>query len=643
MPPEEEAEVAATIEQQRQSAAPQSLYLPFFSLAGRDTTEVFFVSTITDPIAIDLVAISPAGDQVYLGRETLPPSRHLSVDLRAALAAAGGTFQVGHLRLDFVAPAGGMQAWAVVRSGRQTFEVPSLGPDKVAGTELFSFWDPANVGSKSKLKGQYFVANTTQQEVTYTLTQRRGKRIVVEQTMTLGPLQSRAHLLSGFGAGRPGWLQLSHDGPSGALLGAGVISAGERLAYLPLATPGGLAAGPYFEVLRVPGDQLGGRVDRGASTDPALTSLTLFNTGDVAQRVTIDRLAQSTGAPQGTRTLILGAKEVATFDIQKLFGRRAARNVRLRVRGTSPSLLVDGAVVTARGEVLALSVHPSSTAHQSGTYPIPDLDRFAVRTTLVNLGDEESEILAQYFWDGGTYSVPPQKVPAGGTLVLEPAKLATQGEADFMHRRLDPSGKNLMLKWIVRRGSRQLLGRTEAQRLGDVDGFGFNCGACCWQTPHNRILPFEVELGLGEYPPFEAITWYSTCSGEIGPWTASPFSSNVPAPFSWDFSNLSVSAGAEATIQFQTRDLRISLGCVSTFVSPVALGKGKACDKVHNPNGYDKNRTCETQTSNCTTCKSCCTAIHDARVCKNGSVAERELAGTEKQLCDTQCEIDHCT
>ncbi len=635
MDPKEVEEVAAIIRQQRQEAAPQSLFLPYFSLAGRDTTEVFFVSTITDPIVIDLVATSPAGKQVHLGRETLQPSRHLALDLRTALAEAGGTFPTGNLRLDFVAPAGAMQAWAVVKSGRQTFEVPSVGPGKVAGTELLTYWDPAAVGPRRNLRVQYFVTNTTDQEVTYTLTQRRGRRVVGEQTATLGPLQSRAHVL---GAGRPGWLRLSHDGPSGALLGAGVVSAAERLAYLPLAMPSGLAPGPRFEVLRVP-EEAGAR---GGKAAPARTSLTLFNTGDAPQRIEIDRLTR-TGAPRGTRPLTLAAKEVVSVDVEKLFGRSAAPGGRLRVRGSAPSLLVDGAVVTADGEVLALSVHPASTAHQSGTYPIPDPDRFAVRTTLINLGDEEAEILAQYFWEGGTYAVAAQKVPAGGTLVIEPAALAARGEVDMMDRKLDPQGKNLMLKWIVRRGPGKLIARTEARPLGGADGFGFNCGGCCWQIPHNGILPGEVELGLGESPSFEAMTWYDTCSGTIGPWSADPWSSNIPTPFSWDYFNLSVSSAAEATIDFGSEEYKLGPGCAESYVPRVGSGRGKACDKIHNPTGYDRNETCVEQTSNCTSCNNCCMALHDARVCKNGSVAERDLARSERTACETQCLIDLCS
>src|SRR6185295_11091661 len=156
-------EVAEIVARQRQSAILQSLLIPFFSLEGRDETELFCVSVITDPILIDLFAISPAGEQVYLGRETLLPSRNLSLDLRSALASAGGAFLSGNLRLDFVAPPGPLQAWAVVRSGRQSFEVPWLNKKKVAGNELLSYWDAAAVGPRPKVRVEYHVTNTTDQ------------------------------------------------------------------------------------------------------------------------------------------------------------------------------------------------------------------------------------------------------------------------------------------------------------------------------------------------------------------------------------------------------------------------------------------------------------------------------------------------
>jgi len=617
--------VASVIQQQRQAATARTHFIPFYSLQDGDDTELFFVSKMTDPLSIDVFVTSSGGERLYLGRETLPPSRNLSISLRDRLTAAGPAFGTGSLRFDFVGDAGALQAWAIVRSGRQSFEVPFIPADKIAVHELISYWDTDQAGPRPKLRVEYHLTNTTIEPVPYTLALSRGARNTRIVTGTLAPLETQVQVVSDGETTHRGWLRLTHSGPAGAVIGAGILSGDERLVYLPLVTRDSTQKGPGFEILRVPE----------AAATPARTQLTLFNSSDADEIVEIEALSQTTGAVSGRDQVKLGAWEVLAYDATKLVQTSPMTGVRLRVRGSSAALMVDGVVVTPAGDVLDLSTHAASSAHKSGTYPIPDLDRYSVRTTIINVGTGDSEIAAQYFWDGGTYSVPLFRIAAGATAVLDPAQIAEDARLDTLHRTLDPGGKHMSLKWGVRSGSKQLIGRTEARLRTRTDGFGFNCGGCCWSIPGAAIVPNEIEFGLGESPSFVSVVYYDTCSGRLGPWSVGG-TSYVPSPFSWNFSNISTSDGADDDIGFETNEEQTSFLCIVTSEPVGASGRAKTCDKIYNFNGYDKDRPCVEQTTTCGSCLLCCNSLFNAAVCKG---ADRDAAVGERNACYGTCAI----
>ena len=622
------SDLSSTIAQQRNAAIPRTQFIPFYSIAENDETELFFVSKITDPLAVDVFLTNPAGERVYLGREVVPPSRNVSINLRARLGANGQTFESGNIRLDFIGDGGALQSWAVVRSGRQSFEVPFVPSDKVAVNDLFSYWDVSFARPGPKSHVEYRVTNTTSAAVSYTLTVSSGIRVSHLESAVVGPLQTRIHAVSDGETTRTGWLKLTHAGPAGALIGGGLVAAAERIAYLPVFTIEAMNRGPRFEVLRIPAPT--GRNAR--------TRLTLFNPSADPHAVTLEGVTEAAGTVAATHPLTLEPWEVASVDVGRLFG-PVANLSRVRIRGGRASLMVDGVVIAETGESLDLSIHAALSAHKSGTYPIPDLDRYTVRTTLLNLGKEESEITAQYFWDGGTYAVPLFRVPPGSSVVLDPLVLALDAKPDILKRTLDGAGKHLALKWSVQSGSRELIGRTEARLRGAEDGFGFNCGGCCFSIPRGAIEPAEVDFAAGESPAFESVVYYDTCSGTVGPYGTGGTWTSVPAPFSWNFMTISATDGAEADIEFSGTANQVDYGCLETREGVGASGRAKTCDKTLNPLGYKTNKPCVEQTTTCGTCRICCHALYNTAICKGASPAiqEREL-----EDCLFRCENERC-
>lgn len=643
--------VQAIIAQQRAEARPRMLLVPAFSLASEDRSELFLVSKIVDPLPIDIFATNAAGERVYLGNHVLPPSRGLTFDLRQLLGEAAGRFPTGWLRLDYAGDTQTLQAWSVIRSGQQTYEVPFIAPEKLARNEYYSFWDVALPGPGRGTRAEFTVMNEGTVPVTVTATFSRGTHAARVESFELAPQGSRTFdATAGEGLQR-GWLRLTHDGPAGSIVAAGAYRNTHLLAYIPVVPATDTQRGPKFEILRMPADRAG--------RTGTYTAITLFNAADEPQSATVDAVRAANGVRVSSTSVRLAPREVTTLDLRALTaggasmvelpdgprrqqGIRVADGLRLRITGTHPGLMVDGIAKARSGEMLDMSVHAFTSAHKSGTYPIPDLSTHDVRTTIVNLSDEPSKIVAQYFWDGGTYAVPMFEVPPLGTVTLEPKKLAAAGTLDEAGRALDARGANLALKWLVRSGSHELLGRTESIVAGQSDGFGFNCGGCCYVDPYAAFNPFdEMEVGLGESPSWEPWVYFQTCSGTVGPYPPMGIAAyDVPWPFSWNFSTLTTSDGGDENIWWESDEEGVQLvGCTIVTRRIGRWGRGKACDKVHNPSGYNPAVQCASQTTSCGACYTCCANLYSLAICKG---ANQQLAQSEKNACDGNCLTDRC-
>lgn len=615
------------VEWQRQHAVPRTMYIPYYSLAGDDETELYMVLKILDPLVVNVTAIA-RDEQIIVGEFVVPPSRGLSLNLREAIGEVEHASGPGVLRLDYVGNPGTLQAWAVVTSAGQTFEVPFATSQNIDVPERIAFWDMALVGSGHRRRVEYSFTNAAATPTGVAIEfggTGQSRRV---ESFTLPPFGSRTIAATEGATTQRGWVRLT---TAGSVVAAGIYRDGvAALSYSQFVPRSDAARGPRFEVIRLP-------VDRHGRADGA--TISLCSTGTSAQSVVVEVLRASDSTVVGSRHVRLDAEQVRAVDLKDLAGGSLRRGLRIRVAGENASFLVDGASRTASGEVLDMSVHAVSSAHRSGTYPIPNLRDHDVTTTIINLSDEPSVIAAQYFWNGGTFAVPLFTVPGHGAYELNPKGLAAAGVKDLAGRTLDVDGRALALKWSVWRGSQQLIGRTETRPGGTSDGFGFNCGGCCWQIPEVFIEPEEVELGIGDAPLFQAVMYEQTCSGRLGPWASGVETASVPWPFSWDFVELTTSAGADEYISFSTVAEQIDQMCLYSKVDLFALGKGLACKKVFNPDGYDKNRTCSEQTTTCEKCYKCCDDLYKMKVCQGHN---KELALSELNACKGVCDIDRC-
>jgi hypothetical protein len=612
-------------------AQPVDKFCPFYSARGGAATELFLLNATSEPLEVDLFASAETGQELPLGRYLIEGSRHLFLSL-ASLLPDDPSMLEGSLRASFLGDDQSLSAWAVLRDGRQSFEVPFVAPSKVNTRTLTSFWDASLAGPGAPPEVVFHLLNRTAAAVPFTVTFANGARPPHRLAGTAQPGERRRVEVPRSLQAR-GWARIEHEGEPGSLIGVGTMARGELLKALELVTPGATYKGPRYEAIRVPRDE--------RSLVPP-TRLALLNTGTQAQVVAIELLDQRSGALLRQRSVTLEPWTVRSEEVESSGGADLAASsgdTRLRVRAQTPAILVQGTSTLSAGEVVDLAFFPAEYGHGSGTYPVPDPQRYEVAVSIVNLGEEAATLVGQLYWAGGTSSVGPVQVPARSAHRFALSELVAESEPDLLGRRPDPLHPQGVFKWIVQRGSHELIGRTEVRRRDGRDGFGFNCFGCCWSLPSGSIVPPEVSLAPGDLVDFQASVTFSTCSGTMGPFGTTFFASTVPSPFSWDGSTVGTSGGADEDIEFEGVEEEIKVNCAVQEKFIFGIGRAKACQKLHNPNNYPENEGCVHNTDSCAECNACCQALKAQKLCKkkNPLIVEGDYQG-----CLGQCATDLC-
>jgi hypothetical protein len=357
--------------------------------------------------------------------------------------------------------------------------------------------------------------------------------------------------------------------------------------------------------------------------------VSVFNPGDKRQRVRAELLEQATGALLATDSVNLAAWQVVSIDVARLASRSGSTHgyLRLRVRGELPELMV--------GSLEYASFFSALDAHRMGTYPLAPPDRYDVSTSIVNLGDKETEVLFQGFWSGGTYSYGPVKIPAGGAKVLHIDELVSS-PPDLFERMFDPRHPNGLIKWVARGETVSLIGRTEARLRDGYDGFGFSCFGCCYQSPFGgATIPGTADFYPGETPLFQNIYYLDTCTGVMGPFYP-PMTVNsrtVPSPFTWDGNRVGATDAAKATLSFSGYEEKVKVPQCITLQVPVGGGGwGNTCKVLLL--GRDPNKKCSLQTTTCGSCLGCCQGIYNYNRCNGKSI---DVATSELNACKGEC------
>jgi hypothetical protein len=630
----EEMEVLRS--ERRVNARPLSLVAAYYSVEGKDDTEVILLNTFSDPMTADLSAIDARGEARPLGSFTVEPTRHLALSVRELLAGAPATFATGSLRLSFVGDFEMLQAWAVLRGKAGATELPFKGIGKELAQAMLSFWDAGAVrAGRAAPRYDLFNGGADPLTVQVELLQGTGpgrprtvrRRLRPGSRLTVLPLGVAPDLVAGA-------VRITHDGDPGALAISGLLVGDAFRAVLPVAPPGDPVRPSEFHAVGLP---LAAGLDRGS----ARPVVVLRNPGEVEQRVAVTVLDQATGAELQTRERRLRGGEVQALDLTSAAA--AAAPTRLRIRGER-GLQVAGFVEQATGGATDIAFFSRSEAHKSGSYPLLPLAEAEVGTTLVNLGREPARVLAQIFWRTGAWSLPPIDIPPGASYRLDPEALAAEGAADILGRTLDPAYEQGFLQWVST-GGHELIARTEARAKDSADAIGFSCFGCCARNSTGSIMPGTVNFSIGQTPFFQACETITTCNSVLGPYPALITQLTYAAPFSWDGVRIGASGAAFQNVRFDGIGEKIYNLQTCDVEEKGIFGRGDAdtCQKTHNPRNFDAGRTCTSQTFTCTDCYTCCSNVYEQEVCRcGGTVLCRQARDPERRACDGHCLTDRC-
>jgi len=447
-----------------------------------------------DPQLSRISRLSAAGEVLPLGRYSVEPSRHLALVLRDLVRPAGRHFFQGSLRLSFLGDTGTLQAWVVVRRGRQAIEISCQAPSEVAGSELTAFWDSSGLPGRPAV----YLLNAGNRNVRYNMASGGQPGSVLVST-TIAP--GERHRITPPTAETRGWVRVRHDGDPGSLIATAMVEGPKHLSGAGL-VHGTVEVATEFEVVRVP-------LDRGQADGSAQAVVTLFNASTELNRATVTVVSAVTGQTLDEVTRSLKPREVLSLRLSPprlahSLDRPTVEEARVRVSAQAPGLLVAGRSVLAAGETIDHSFFPAGDAHAAGSYPVLPLEEFDVDLTLANLDPEDSQVVAQFFWDGGAYAFGPVTIPGGTSYRLSVADVVQRADPDVLGRTLPGQLPGGFLKWKVMSGSRRLLGRTEARYRDSSDAFGFNCFGCCYEVPFGTIVPDFVDFEPGQSPLFEA-------------------------------------------------------------------------------------------------------------------------------------------
>jgi hypothetical protein len=429
-------------------------FAPFYSIEGLRDTRLFLLNSIADPIVVDVVARSE-GRELPLGSYAIEPQRHLELSLRERLAGFEDEFRTGNLRLSLIGDADTLQAWAVIAEpDGQTFELPLLAPEESSSRELVGFWDAGPLGVTEPTPVTFHFLNTSSHELSLSLTCGETGRDG-SATLLLSPGEAvLVHSLGPPAFGRRGWLKVIHDGEPGDVVGVGIVGGRTLIGAIHLIPRGEAEASKRHESLPLPIR----RTEEAPGAEGSRGWLTLLSVGTSGQEVVLEALDTASGASIARSSIRVEPWDVTTVPLARLIPLGAdSGQARLRVQASAPGLLVRGSQIAPPGLAADLSFFSAYHAHGNGTYPLPDLERYQTVTPIVNLGEEPAEIVAQVYWDGGTFALGPIMIPAGASHVIDLEPLAETAAPDLLGRKLDPNRPPAVLKWTVMSGSSELL------------------------------------------------------------------------------------------------------------------------------------------------------------------------------------------
>ncbi|MFP3940810.1 MAG: hypothetical protein ACLF0P_10925 [Thermoanaerobaculia bacterium] len=590
----------------------QVLIAPYYSVAGVQEARLILVSRFAEPIDYEVRALARSGLAYSLGGGSLAPREVEVLDLRDSLSGAGDSFEEGSLEVRYFGDADMTQAWVLQAGATGSLEMPLTNATPGGAREWRSFWDASEHVEKAALRPRFAFHNSESSPVLLTLSWQDsdGDRVVTRRG--LGPYQSALVGPPGVGANwKSGTLLARHDGEAGQVaVNAFLADLGEPVASLPMASPSDLHESREFEGLGFPRHE----VIRG------LLSIHDTRHSGAPRSIRASLVQRTTGHLVGMQDVSLLPGAVRTLDLEAVLpedSEFALADLRLRVSSEEADLLVSTVAVLSDGTLVDSALIPSAKVHASGTYPVPSPETHGVSTTFLNLGDDTAQLFAHFVSDRGEFALEPIEIAPGALHRLDFEELVAEERIDRLGRRLDPEFEWGFFQWFSRRGSKELLARTEFRPEGSSDTVGFNCFGCCAEFPTGAIIPESVAFDVGQVPPFEAVEYVDTCAGQMGPYYAFPEELNYSAPLSWDGQTVATTDYTNQSVSFQSSGFYETIRCDSA--KRTFFGGGDAtsdrCLAQHHPE-FDPSKSCADQVPNCDSCYECCDKQKEVGECR---------------------------
>lgn len=631
----EEKNAAALRVEKRQAqrmanAQPTRLVSSHYSIAGGDETTLYLLNKVSEPIEVEVEALSGEGVPLSLGRYVLEPTQHTALSLSQLLGVTR-SYRTGSLRVDFMGDAKMVQAWAVLRRGQNVVELP-LQASADQGWQRISFWDTRMLDKN--VVPHYFVINSSEFPVNYEVHLGQDDDGIYEQRGTLLPGAREAIIPTEFDTTlRHGWFWLELEGPEpGAVTAVGLLQASRK----PIAVAS-RAAGPrqqstYLSRLELAPSVLANSFSQFASLaiplrtsqrGEARTLLSLFNGAEQSAIADVVLVDFDSGEELVRRQVTLAPNEVSSMNLNELAADTLAElpeEGRVYVEADTV-LRLWSASELPNGNVLEVPFFGLTEAHQSGSYPLPDLDNFHTVSTLVNVGDEPTTILGQVSWDNGTYALKPLDIPAGEARHIDFTDLVLAQTPDIVGRKIEPDFRQGFFQWTAR-GSHQVIGRTDVRPINGTDRFGFNCGSCCQEESFGDILPGSIMINFNSSSTFDGVEYVGTCTSILGPYSISGYNSlSYSSPVTWNGHSLSVSDLTDQRPAFTAWGDSVFDDGWECTQGNVLFGdddrvQADPCQEQHNPPPFDPARSCGDQNSSCSSCKNCCEKQKDVGDCR---------------------------
>ena len=629
-------------------ASEQTFVAPLPSLHDDTGFRLILNSRFAEPVLVSVQVSAASGVSLVVANEELQPRRTLEIDLLQATQLAGGGFTPTSATVSFFGDKEMIQAWVLLVDGQDHLEVPLQHRASETAWSWTSFWDARLVEESRDARPEVTFVNSGSTTANLTLQWKVATGRANSEEVTLAPFATYRWEPSREASPSHGFLRAQHDGSPGQVLAGGYLRGERLLVGLPVLGSAAILESKVYDSPILP-------LAHSGENRPVLS---LFQPGREFRepaRVEVEIFDSHSGDRRGWVERWLLPEEIQSLDLQLLFPELFSspkRPMWLHIASEGGPLLAYGVSFSPSGIPADIPLVSRQKVHESGTYPVPNLEANRVATTLLNVGGTAAEVFAHLMWDDKEYTLEPIRIPAGTAHVIDFQEMVGRAEPDLQGRKFEPGASPVYLQWLSRRGSSELLARTEIQPLDSEDSYGFNCFGCCEEWPSGGIEPGFAVFGIGGSADFVPVEFVETCTGStMGPYTAYPKSTSYVSPLGWNYSQVWANSGTNQTVSFSSDGLYMWVSCDErsrNFAGDAPVVVEDACLLAHHPNFNPEQGCCGMHGSNTNACNTCCGKQKMVATCRCNKipfyrVLSRRVChagvGVSSKKCNDQCKV----